>query len=88
MGYIKKDITRILSKTALGIKYNEQRDHVATKLVETEYMLGLVEKFEVEGVKKYYMNFNLTNLNALFCRRLNDFAEAETHRDFNCEYEN
>lgn len=66
--------------------YDLQKRHYATKLAEIDYMLGLIEKEEVEETAKALFSGNLSSLKTELIKRLGDFAEAETHRDFNCEY--
>lgn len=66
--------------------YDLQKRHYAAKLAEIDYMLGLIEKEEVEETAKVLFSGNLSGLKTELIKRLGDFAEAETHRDFNCEY--
>lgn len=47
-------------------------------------MLRVIEKKELDKSLRYYLSFNLSQLKNILSKRLKDFAEAETHRDFNC----
>ena len=89
MTYIKKDTNYCLQHVYENItsEYVAHEYHIATKIVETEYMLGIIEKEEFDKSMRYYLSFNLSHLKTILSKRLTDFAEAETHRDFNCVYE-
>lgn len=63
--------------------YEEERLIRATELAEIDYMLRVIEKNEVEKTIKRYETYNLSGLITILVKRLGDFAEAETHRDFN-----
>lgn len=84
--YIKKDTSYILSciESNRGEEYISQKNHIATKIVETEWMLRVIEQKEFDKSLRYYLSFNLSQLKNILSKRLKDFAEAETHRDFNC----
>lgn len=84
--YKVKDTTYILSciESSRGEEYIAQKNHIATKIVETEWMLSVIEKEELDKSLRYYLSFNLSQLKNILSKRLKDFAEAETHRDFNC----
>lgn len=84
---MKLTFNEVFERTTNSIdEYYERKNHLVSKIVETEYMIGVIEKTEVKNSKRFYMQFNVTDLKRKLITCLNDFAEAETHRDFNCEY--
>ena len=68
--------------------YEEDRNIYAIKLAEIDYMLGVSDKKDFAKAIKKYESYTLSWIKKELSKRLNDFAEAETHRDFNCEYGN
>lgn len=66
--------------------YEEDRSLYAIKLAEIDYMLGVYDKKDFAKAVKKYESYTLSWIKKELSKRLNDFAEAETHRDFNCEY--
>lgn len=54
----------------------------ARKLAEIDYMLFVIERYEVKSQSEVYQKRNVSDLKVLLEKRLMTFAHAEEHREY------